>query len=146
MTNTTRSITLTAAAALASLNLALYAAGSKPWKAPESAEKVKNPIKSDDASIDTGKKLYAHECLDCHGKTGKGDGPGAKDLEQKPPSLRPDEFHDQSDGALFYKITRGRGEMPSYRRSLSDEQRWHVVNYLRTFAEVKTAQGKEANP
>jgi hypothetical protein len=36
--------------------------------------------------------------------------------------------------------------MPSYRRSLSDEERWHVVNYLRTFAEIKTAQGKGANP
>lgn len=146
MTNTTRSITFCAAAALASVNFALLAAGTKPWKAPESAEKVRNPIKSDDASIDTGKKLYAHECLDCHGKAGKGDGPGAKDLEQKPPSLRLDEFQAQSDGALFWKITRGRGEMPSYRKSLGDEQRWHVVNYLRTFADVKTAQGKGVTP
>jgi mono/diheme cytochrome c family protein len=130
---------------LASVTLALHAASTKSWKVPESAEKVKNPIKSTEASLDTGKKLYAQECQDCHGKTGRGDGPGAKDLELKPPSLRSDEFQCQSDGALFYKITKGRSEMPSYRKSLTDDERWHVVNYLRTFAEVKTAHASGEN-
>ena len=137
MTKTTRRIAL---AVTAAASLTLQAANPKLWKVPETAEKVKNPIKSTDASITTGKKLYAHECLDCHGKTGQGDGPGAKDLELKPPSLRSDDFQSQSDGSLFYKITKGRSEMPSYRKSLTDDERWHVVNYLRTFAEVKTAQ------
>ena len=144
MIKTTRRLALAVTAA-ASLNLTLYAADSKLWKVPESAEKVKNPVKSTDASIATGKKLYAHECLDCHGKAGQGDGPGAKDLELKPPSLRSDDFQSQSDGALFYKITKGRSEMPSYRKSLTDDERWHVVNYLRTFAEVKTAQASGEN-
>jgi mono/diheme cytochrome c family protein len=145
MTTTTRRITF-AVITLALLNLALYAANTKRWKAPEYAEKIKNPITSTAASLDTGKKLYIHECLDCHGKSGKGDGSAAKDLEQRPPSLRLDEFQSQTDGALFWKITRGRREMPAYRKPLSDEERWHVINYLRTFAEVNTAQAKGANP
>ena len=142
MTSSTRRLALTITAAA---SLTLHAAIPKLWKVPESAEKVKNPVRSTDASIATGKKLYAKECQDCHGKTGQGDGPGAKDLELKPPSLRADDFQSQSDGTLFYKITKGRSEMPSYRKSFTDVERWHVVNYLRTFAEVKTAEASKGD-
>ena len=39
-----------------------------------------------------------------------------------------------SDGALFWKITQGRPPMTSFRTLLTDDQRWQVVNYIRTLA------------
>ena len=81
-----------------------------------------------------GKGVYGRECLSCHGKTGKGDGPEAKDLEKELPNLRVPEMWNQTDGALFWKTTIGRRPMPGYRKLLTDEERWHVVNYMRTLA------------
>jgi len=39
---------------------------------------------------------------------------------------------DQADGQWFFTITRGRGTMPYYRDALSREERWHVINYMRS--------------
>ena len=53
----------------------------KPWPAPETAVKMKNPVKADDASIKEGKELYAQHCKSCHGAKGKGDGTKAEKLD-----------------------------------------------------------------
>ena len=37
----------------------------------------------------------------------------------------------QTNGALFWKIREGRGEMPSFRVLLSEEQKWQLVEYIR---------------
>jgi mono/diheme cytochrome c family protein len=37
--------------------------------------------------VDSGKKEYLKSCASCHGPTGKGDGPNAKDLTHKPMDL-----------------------------------------------------------
>ena len=41
-----------------------------------------------------------------------------------------------TDGELFWKITKGiHGIMPAGERKMpQDEERWHVVNYIRTLA------------
>jgi len=106
---------------------------AKEWKVPARAAKRANPVTADEGSIAAGKTLYTAECLDCHGVTGRGDGPGARDLESIPPDLSHPAMWRQSDGALFWKITHGREPMPST-EELSEEQRWHLVNYTRTLA------------
>lgn len=113
----------------------LHADDAKPdeWKAPARAAKKKNPVASDDKSIAAGKAAYVGNCLACHGKTGKGDGPSAPGLEKHPGDLTGGKVQDQTDGELFWKITTGRKPMPAYEKTLSDEQRWQVVDYLRTF-------------
>jgi len=45
-------------------------------------------------------------------------------------------FTDQTDGALFYKLQQGRGQMPSF-RAAPETELWNVINYIRTFSEVK---------
>jgi hypothetical protein len=46
------------------------------------------------------------------------------------------EVQGQKDGELFYKSIIGRDEMPNFEKKIrSDEDRWMVVNYLRTLAE-----------
>ena len=39
-----------------------------------------------------------------------------------------------SDGEIFWKITNGRKPMPSFKIRLTDEQRWELVNLIRSFA------------
>jgi mono/diheme cytochrome c family protein len=123
--------------ALMLMGVALVAAG-KAWEAPKRDAEKANPVRADEKSVAAGKKLYARECQECHGASGRGDGAGAKDLADRPPDLRAADVQKQSDGALFWKLGKGRGEMPSYRKMLSEEERWEVVNYVRT---LKQKQG-----
>lgn len=113
------------------------APGTDEWVAPARAAKKKNPIAADAASLERGKALYTKECASCHGDKGKGDGPGVKDLEKKPEDITLPKAQDQSDGALFWKLTEGRKPMPSYAQTMTEDDRWHVINYLRTLAPKK---------
>ena len=132
---------LLAAALTAALAAIAVAQDAKPsaeeWVAPARAAKKKNPVEANDASFARGKELYTAECFSCHGATGKGDGPGVKDLEKKPEDLSLAKTQDQTDGALFWKISEGRKPMPALGEKWNENQRWDVVNYLRTFKPKK---------
>jgi mono/diheme cytochrome c family protein len=119
---------------LSSMVIVAEDAGSPPWVAPSRAARKKNPIPSDDKSVQAGKAVYVSQCLKCHGETGKGDGSAAHDLNPKPRDLSDPKVAAQSDGALFWKITTGRKPMPAFENLISEDDRWNVVNYMRTFA------------
>jgi len=105
------------------------------WKVPAKYENMKNPVAADeDAAM--GKSLYNKHCKSCHGKEGLGDGTKADDLEGDLGDFSSEEFQAQSDGALYYKTTIGRDDMPEYTKKMpDDEDRWLIVNYMRTLAE-----------
>ena len=104
------------------------------WLAPTSAKSLKNPY-TGKSSINKGKSIYKTRCTVCHGEKGKGDGPAGKAL--KPPAADHSSplVQDQTDGELFWKVSEGRGPMVGWKLILSEEDRWHVVNYLRTLKE-----------
>jgi mono/diheme cytochrome c family protein len=104
------------------------------WQAPPRAARKQNPIPADDKSIAAGKKIYSAQCVDCHGPEGHGDGRRAKDLEPSPEDLTAPAIAGQSDGALFWKISEGRKPMPTFEKLISEDDRWNVVNYLRTLS------------
>ena len=104
------------------------------WKVPARAAKKKSPTPADDKSIARGKTVYTKECQSCHGDTGRGDGPKAKEIEKHPGNLADPKMWDQTDGALFYKTTEGKKPMPAFDKTLKDDERWDVVNYMRTLA------------
>lgn len=106
----------------------------KPWPAPENVVKMKNPVKSDDASIKEGKDLYAQHCKSCHGAKGLGDGTKAAKIDISCGDFSSAETAKASDGELYWKTTDGRKPMPSFKEKLSDNERWSIVNYMRTFA------------
>ncbi|MDP2695808.1 MAG: c-type cytochrome [bacterium] len=110
------------------------ASDDEAWKAPKRHARKKNPIEATAESISNGRSAFMKECMSCHGEKGRGDGPAAKDLEKKPGDLTDKSLLDQTDGGLFWKITTGRTPMPSFRSILTDEQRWHVVNFVRALA------------
>jgi copper transport protein len=89
-----------------------------------------NPVESSPESIERGRLLFSQNCIQCHGETGRGDGPLASTLPIPPANLydhipyHPDEF-------FFSVITNGlSGVMPAF-RALPEEDRWHILNYLR---------------
>jgi mono/diheme cytochrome c family protein len=71
-------------------------------------------------------------CAKCHGETGKGDGPDAIELKLHPAKFMGSPMREQSDGALYWKISVGKDGMPDFGKRLSPTERWHVVNFLRT--------------
>ena len=120
-------------------------AGQEEWKAPARAAKKKNPVAADDKSIARGRAVYARECQACHGDSGRGDGPKARELEKHPGNLADPKMWDQTDGALFWKTTEGKKPMPTFEKLLKDEERWDVVNYTRTLAPKKKTDSKSAS-
>jgi mono/diheme cytochrome c family protein len=109
-------------------------APNEEWKAPARAARKKNPIPADEKSMARGEAVYVKECASCHGDSGKGDGKAAADLNPKPRDLRTPKIWEQTDGSLFWKLTEGKKPMPSYDKTLGEEDRWHVINYIHKFA------------
>lgn len=103
-----------------------------PWVAPKSVDTIKNPLKGNTQSIAAGKKIYAMYCVVCHGDKGKGNGIAASGLNPRPADHTSAKFQAQSDGAIYWKLTTGNPPMASYAKTLTTEQRWQVVNYMRT--------------
>jgi mono/diheme cytochrome c family protein len=102
---------------------------------PEEAAAVPNPIEANNESIARGGELFATNCAICHGESGEGDGPAATELEKKPADLHEAHVQELSDGALFYIISHGKPDtpMPAWGNVLKEEERWQVINFLRTF-------------
>lgn len=104
-----------------------------PWPVPDKYMKMTNPVKSDAASVASGKELYVQHCQSCHGKKGKGDGPKAAQLDTECGDFSTAAFQKEPDGSIFYKTFEGRKDMPSYKKKISDANGiWAVVNYIRT--------------
>lgn len=107
------------------------------WVAPASADSLVNPFNDNPGALKEGKKLYEKFCWQCHGMDGKGEGPGAKNLNPKPADHTSALVQDQTDGAIFWKISKGRGAMQPYERTLNKTQRWQLVEYIRSLAQPK---------
>ena len=111
-------------------------AQSNSWPVPNDAINVKNPEASDAASIKNGETLYQTYCAPCHGSKGKGDGPASASLNPKPADHTSAMVQAESDGTLYYKISEGRAHtaMPPFKAVLHPDQRWAIINYMRTLA------------
>jgi mono/diheme cytochrome c family protein len=102
------------------------------------ARKLKNPVPSSDEAITAGMKLYQKHCEKCHGEHGDGKGEKAPEL-----SVAPGDFTDAQkmgglmDGELYWQITYGRLPMPAFADKVSEEGRWQLVDYIRTFAQKR---------
>ena len=98
---------------------------------------VRSPVPADAASLARGQAIYQQAgCAACHGDTGRGDGPAGLRLVPRPADFRVHMAAGHTDGQLFYWVTSGvQGTaMPAFGNRLSDQERWDVINYIRTFA------------
>ena len=108
-----------------------------PWIAPAGADTIKNPLKGNVTAIEAGKKVYAMYCVVCHGEKGKGNGVAASNLNPRPADHSSERVQKQTDGALYWKLSAGRPPMASYAKTLTTQQRWQVVDYIRTLKAEK---------
>jgi mono/diheme cytochrome c family protein len=100
---------------------------------PPNVAGLVNPVPATAQSVNTGRLLYEANCLACHGVRGRGDGPLARSLNPPPLDLM---VHGpvHTDGELFGWISEGvtGTAMPSFADRLTETERWHLVNYLRS--------------
>lgn len=107
---------------------------SGEWIVPEKYKNMKNTQAGSDD--DYGSELYETHCASCHGDEGYGDGKKADNLETEMRELGAEEVQKQTDGELYYKSIIGRDEMPNFEKKIdNDEDRWLLINFLRTLAE-----------
>lgn len=112
-----------------------FAAQKDGWNLPANAKETKNPTKVTPESIAKGKELYKANCLTCHGETGRGDGPMVANLQVKPGNLTDaKEMAKYTDGEFFWMISKGKLPMKAYEKTIPAENRWNIVNYIRTLA------------
>jgi len=101
------------------------------WNVPADKKAKNSYIKFDGASAGQGEAIYTKNCVSCHGNPGKGN--SMKSLTPVPPDLSSSKTQSLTDGELFYIISTGRGVMPSFSNVLSEDERWKVISYIRSF-------------
>jgi mono/diheme cytochrome c family protein len=118
-------------------SMVFWPGGAKELTLAE-ARGMENPVPDSPEALAEARPFYAKHCAHCHGDTGAGDGGEAQMYTPPPADLTRPAMANIRDGELFYKITAGRRPMPSFKRTLTDDQRWKLVRLIRTF----TATGK----
>jgi mono/diheme cytochrome c family protein len=110
-------------------------AGIPLMATPSDYEAIPNPVPATEASLARGKENYDIFCIVCHGPEGRGggyiEGPFPRGLINRLDTPRARQL---TDGYIFGVMSAGRGLMPNYRR-MTQEERWHVVNYVRQLQE-----------
>jgi len=116
---------------------------SKRWQEEEVGEPIKIPnapsYVGSRKSVKRGKELYKKVgCFQCHGLSGKGDGPSSKTLKDAwGDQILPFDFTSgdlkMGSGAkdIYRTFVTGLDgtPMPSYEESLNEKQRWDIVSY-----------------
>lgn len=105
-----------------------------PREEREAAAKRPNPIRTSPESMERGRQLFGIYCTPCHGPEGKGDGPVSPKFVPPPDIGHPAIQAMRTDGYIQHVIGTGGTVMPAYGEALSPEERWHVVNFLRSLA------------
>ncbi len=110
--------------------LITFRLSAQVWVVPSENEVKKSSFVFDDASRKAGADIYNTSCKSCHGEPGKSN---AIHLVPPPPDMASARMQNNSDGSLQYKITTGRGPMPSFKNTLSGTDVWRVISYIRGF-------------
>jgi mono/diheme cytochrome c family protein len=114
---------------------------NRPWNVPEEAKLRQNPLTSSDAALRAIRPLYNDKCASCHGNSGKGDGHDASLYDPAPTNFTAGApMSAVTDGELFYKLSEGRKPMPSFKKRLTEDQRWQLILLLRSFATLPLPQ------
>ena len=108
------------------------------------------------ATVAKGKQVYDANCVQCHGAEGKGDGYGAPFLVPSPRDFTSGQFKFRTtasgqlptDDDLFRTISRGANGtgMPPWKYLLSDEDRWALVDYVKSFDQRFAAAAAKPMP
>lgn len=110
------------------------AGGNEPVFA-RSPEQIKNPLDSSPSVIQAGGRAYVYFCIQCHGPGGEGYGTVGQSFAPLPTNLKSDYVRQQADGVLFEKIGKGYKRHPPLAYTVSINDRWAVVLYIRSLVD-----------
>jgi len=116
---------------------------AQEWIVPEDQKALKNPSEYNLANVKKGKELFLTNCKSCHGDAGKNNG---LPLVPPPPDVTSDLMQTNTEGEIFYKITHGRGGMPQFGKTISEDDRWRLVNYIMNYNPANKPVLVEAPP
>lgn len=122
---------------MAGAALARSAAGALAEDLPPEFANRTNPLASEPAALERGHALFLENCAPCHGEAADGHGPASVGLRPPPANLSGGEIvPTHSDAYLFYRVSVGKrgSAMPSFQHTLTENERWEIVRYLRSFA------------
>ena len=102
---------------------------------PEAYRTARNPLDDNQKILALGKTVYNENCAACHGAQGRGDGEAGRDLNPKPVDLTRMRYRRfDSDRLIFYAVSEGGArfgsDMPGFKDSLGEKERWAVVRYV----------------
>ena len=100
----------------------------------DAAAQRKNPFPATPESVKKGGELWTIYCVPCHGTSAKGDGLVTTKFIPAQDLTNPDLQKTRTDGFWQHYIGMGGAVMPAYGEALSPEERWHLVNFVRTLA------------
>ncbi len=107
------------------------------WQLPDNAAATVNPTQGGPEAVAAGQALFLKGCVFCHGEDGSGNKNNPR-MRRTPPDLRSVELRKESDGTLFWKVSKGiPGIMPVGEKRLSEAERWQIVAFLRSIETVK---------
>ena len=104
---------------------------AQSWAIPAEMKARTSYIPFTPSTAKEGEDNFTKNCVSCHGNPGKGN--NLKSLSPIPPDLVGKVTQQRTDGDLFYIITTGRGIMPSFKDVFSEQDRWKVISYIRSF-------------
>jgi mono/diheme cytochrome c family protein len=132
-----------AAIATAIPGLVLVLAGLLDLTGGSTAGPLTNPVPDTVSSVDRGAVVYEATCARCHGVDGLGGGVDAGTTQVRPPNLRSGHLNQHTDADIYQWISDGLpGGMPAWSGTLSETDRWNLVNYLRSI----NGRGPTAEP
>ncbi len=100
------------------------------WVVPENRRTRLSPFEFSDESRKEGETSYNTNCMSCHGNPGRNN---VINLVPPPPDMATAQAQKNSDGELYFKISEGRGQMPSFRNVLQSKEMWNIISYIRSF-------------
>ncbi|HEX2936903.1 MAG TPA: NrfD/PsrC family molybdoenzyme membrane anchor subunit [Bacteroidales bacterium] len=104
---------------------------AQDWTVPEDKSQKVSPFKFNSETVKSGEAIFQKNCVSCHGEPSKGS--FNKDMQPSPGDPAGTKFQSETDGALFHKITTGRAPMPEFKNVLTEDERWQVIAYIRSF-------------
>jgi mono/diheme cytochrome c family protein len=118
---------------------------AQEFKIPPEEVKRENPVKPTESSLADGKKLWGYQCAMCHAQDGSGKTELSETMKLALRDYRdPAALKEFTDGALFYIIEKGKGKMPGQEGRMKAEQKWNLVNYIRSLAPKEVSKPPEA--
>lgn len=103
---------------------------AQEWEVPADQKEIKNPLEYNLSNVKKGKDLFYQNCKSCHGDPGKNN---VLPLVPPPVDITSEKMQKNTEGEIFYKISTGRAGMPQFKTTISDDDKWRIVNFIMNF-------------